>query len=1364
MTPKSKARAQCDNPARWDLCGGRAETPVPTATNRARLRGRRGKWCVGHFQALLLPSAWLSAACLCAAIMWSANVCSVAGAAVTHKYLKQVSVVGSGSPAGLVVGPVGAEGGSVEKHAVFVADDAGGVERLTAAGAALPFECKTVECAEYIEGDRLTGAPAGAFGRVAGVAVDDATGEVFVSAGGTSVFVFAGSGEFLGVFTEVPMSSGAEVSGPFVRAAGLAFDQATGELYVAVEGKEVPEIPDVVDVFKRTAPGEVEFVSQLGSGVIDTNDGLLQTVAVAEAGLAEAGSVYVTDPPESVSVFNALGTLEATWSGASTPAKSFGTNELYVGIDAASGRVYVNDPPHGVVDEFAGSVTEQYLGQLRGTPTGLEGRVVGFVEPGAVGVSGAAGGDLYVGSGVEGSASGVVDVFGPDIELPEVLATAASGVSATVARLNGLVSTGIGGAAVCSFAWGESEALGRVAGCEGGSVEGEGVPVSVGLSGLAPDTKYFYRLRAAYVSDEEAVNPGEEDTSECDGVKADVECFTTRGAGLVSESTSDVTAVAVTFDASIDPNEAPTSWMVEYGPTEAYGFDSPLQVVGSGKGAVAVSEHVEGLTAATTYYYRVVAVSEGVRYPSGVHTFSTQTAGVSGLIDGRGWELVSPVQKQGALIQGPGEPFGFSQAAAGGGAMTYLANLPTEAGVVGYSNAQQVLSHRGSGGWSSTDLASPHNGAVSGSVEAGEEYRFFSEDLSNAVLQPFGAFQPCVNGEGEAQPCLSLAASEQTAFSRDLASGVATPLVTACPGEGEPCPAAVSEYANVPAGTVFGQRGAEVGGPCPPEKFCGPFFDGASADGDHVVFHAFVQLTGETAPYGGLYEWNQGVPAAQQLKLVSTLPEGKGPEHEASLGTEAEIPSSADGADAIHAVSDDGSRVFWTSRSPNEALYMRDTATGETIQIGGAGAGFEQANATGSLVFYSQGAAAGDECEVRVKAGGGLECALVASLGGSVLGASEDGSWVYFKAGGSVFVRHGGVTSLVAAGVEGLGTALRVSPDGEWLVFMSSASLTGYDNLDAVSGQPDEEAYLYDAADGSLTCVSCNPTGGRPLGVETGLYGRNIPLVGGTGDPEGWPYSAWLSAFLPEREQFEEGVGRYLPRFLSDSGRVFFDSDDALVAGDVNETWDVYEFEPAGVGGCAPGVGGSRVVFRPARGVEAAGCVGLLSSGESAQESVLLDASESGGDVFFMTTAKLSPADSDDSYDVYDAHECTTGSPCINPPAVSLEGCGSVEACRAGGVEPLSFGLPASAGFTGDENAPPPAVVSRHEKLVKALAACHKDRRKTKRVACEKQARKRYGPLKKTKKTAKKTARKSAGKSTARKAAVMGSVRGGAAR
>jgi hypothetical protein len=58
---------------------------------------------------------------------------------------------------------------------------------------------------------------------------------------------------------------------------------------------------------------------------------------------------------------------------------------------------------------------------------------------------------------------------------------------------------------------------------------------------------------------------------------------------------------------------------------------------------------------------------------------------------------------------------------------------------------------------------------------------------------------------------------------------------------------------------------------------------------------------------------------------------------------------------------------------------------------------------------------------------------------------------------------------------------------------------------------------------------------------------------------------------------------------------------------------------------------------------------------------------------------------------------------------------------------------------TGCAKAKPKAkTLTRAQKLKKALAACHKDRNKTKRARCEKAARKKYGPAKKGKKTKKK--------------------------
>ena len=494
---------------------------------------------------------------------------------------------------------------------------------------------------------------------------------------------------------------------------------------------------------------------------------------------------------------------------------------------------------------------------------------------------------------------------------------------------------------------------------------------------------------------------------------------------------------------------------------------------------------------------------------------------------------------------------------------------------------------------------------------------------------------------------------------------------------------------------------------------------------------------------------------------------------------------------ARHAISEDGSRVFWTNSAGNQ-LYLRANigqpqspiengkcsvpSDACTIQIGQLGQ-FQDASSDGSRVFYSQGGSDRGlfECEIPAD----LECDPVRLGEGfgrvSVIGSTEDGSYLYWIAanrdlyedhlvGGEWHLRL--IAVLSATDVSpftgptvnlGYMTA-RVSPDGQWLAFMSNRPLTGYDNRDLNSGEPDQEVFLYHAGSGggagSLACASCNPTGARPVGEPLGFS-----LVSpGEAGPEGW-----LSAVLPGWVPFEGAppIARYQPRYLSNEGRLFFDSDDALVPKDINENWDVYEYEPEGFKNpegthpCTSASTSGSVVYRPGRafqvpaegavpaveGEEGAGCVGLISSGESAQESALLDASESGGDVFFMTTAKLAPQDFDEAYDVYDAHECTASSPCIPNPASPPPACVTADACRTAPTpQPGVYGAPASATFNGIGNLTPaaPVVVKkktaaqvRAEDLKKALKKCRTAKKKKKRATCEKSARKRYGPAKK---------------------------------
>ena len=199
----------------------------------------------------------------------------------------------------------------------------------------------------------------------------------------------------------------------------------------------------------------------------------------------------------------------------------------------------------------------------------------------------------------------------------------------------------------------------------------------------------------------------------------------------------------------------------------------------------------------------------------------------------------------------------------------------------------------------------------------------------------------------------------------------------------------------------------------------------------------------------------------------------------------------------------------------------------------------------------------------------------------------------------------------------------------------------------------------------------------------------------------------------------------YQPRYLSNNGRLYFNSADALVPQDTNGKEDVYQYEPNGLGNCH----------------QTGGCVGLISSGTGENSSAFVDASESGDDVFFVTANQLVVGDVDHATDIYDAHVCTSGSPCIVSSGLSGEECTSTGACRDGrGSTPPAEQAPASSTFSGPGNVAQTGVeaaktkakvttkpLTRAQKLAKALKECRKLKNKHKRATCQKRARKRFG-------------------------------------
>lgn len=954
-----------------------------------------------------------------------------------------------------------------------------------------------------------------------------------------------------------------------------------------------------------------------------------------------------------------------------------------------------------------------------------------------------------------GTAVGEAEAFETNPEPPET--GEAKEITGTSAKLEGVLKPA-GTKLQYEFTYN------RGASCTGGSAtllaEGQGAVAAV-VEGLTPGAKYTFCLVARNAEREtEAAGEGKS--------------FETPAAppGVSDEFATSVGGANATLNATIDPDALPTTYRFEYGSSATYGTSVPTPEgnAGSGNGDVSLSVLVEGLFPGTTYHYRVVALNRLGEHKGADRTFTTQSAGGAfALPDGRAWELVSPQDKHGAEIFSISEA-GLIQAAEDGGAVAYIADAPvTSEPPSNLLLDTEVLATRTAGGWSSQDIATPQIAVAGLLLAAGREYRFFSSDLSLGLVEPFGATPLPPLSEG----------AERTIYLRHSAAGEYSPLVTA---------------ANVPPGTKFGGKEEKPGG-----RFTGGVsFAGATPDLSHVVLTSNEAALTPNAGENGLYEWAGG-----QLQLVSYLPGGTPATNNPALGYDG-----SPAVDVRHAISNDGSRIIWSeSGGPEKHLYMRDTTIGDTVQLDAVEenekhekapgcevltcqAVFQTANSEGSMIFFtdtarltfdstaSQGAPDLYIAEVTVQ-GGKLAVKLTdltvdehtgqsADVQGTVLGASEDGSYVYFVANGALAsgstpgdcraleagplpgatcnlyvlhndpVTHAKTTTFIAAlsnedgrdweyeDSQNLGRETsRVSPKGGYLAFMSERSLTGYDNIDANSDVTDEEVFLYDASSGSLICASCDPTGARPVGVLDNPSASGTPFLDGT---RAWS-GRWLAGSVPGWTSIGPQLALYQSRYLSDSGRLFFNSPDALVPQDTNEKGDVYEYEPEGIGSCA----GTSKTFSGTSG----GCVALISSGTSSEESVFLDASANGDDVFFLTASRLTAQDVDTAYDVYDAHVCSEVAPCPTAPA-SPPPCDTADSCKpAPSPQPGIFGPSGSATFSGAGNLLPsvsrvapklkPKSLTRAQKLAEALKAC-KRKPKRKRASCETQAKRRYGP------------------------------------
>jgi hypothetical protein len=766
---------------------------------------------------------------------------------------------------------------------------------------------------------------------------------------------------------------------------------------------------------------------------------------------------------------------------------------------------------------------------------------------------------------------------------------------------------------------------------------------------------------------------------------------------VIAESASSIRTASAVLHAEIDPNGFDTRYVFQYLTDAAYetngsserfagAREAPAGGGELGSGAVGqVDTTIAGLSPDTAYRFRVVASSdcneeggEPCVTRGEAFTFATYPLVAPGLPDHRAYELVSPAQKHGGEVL-PAQPqhgsCGYEckpkgliapiQSSPDGEALSYggLPFTPLE----GADEYDAYVARRTAAGWQTTALIP--------SLPRGIRPLAFDQTLTTDLRAP------------EALNALELQSTSDPGSATALATGTRSYR-------------APSEF-----------------------KLS---YGGATADFSRVFFAANDALTTGSSfapvpPDPGasgqdLYESSDGA-----LSLVNVLPGN------ATVATGAAFASVSPDT---HVVSADGRRVYWTAGGE---IYVRED--GElTREIRHAGT-FLTASADGLQVLLSDGclySLSTEACTDLTEGRQGFQ---------GIAGTGEEGgklSHIYFvdtavlpgaklnERGQPAQSGQDNLYSWSEGGLEFIAT-LSVSDDepsglvhdwatvpeertaeasrnGRFLAFASLASLTGYNNVGScgigafdpelgttlVTPAPCAEAYLYDSAGGRLVCASCDPTGEAPLG------------------PTALRRTDYEHPWAPQ------------PRYLTDEGRLYFDSVDSLSARDDNEgVEDVYEFEPQGAG-------------KDGTCQRTAGCVFLISSGTSTVDSNLIAVDETGANVFFDTRDQLTLDDKDELLDIYDARE---GGGLSSESEVARAECQG-ESCQPP-VSAPSHQTPNSLSFMGAGNvlAPPPPVelettrksLTRAQKLARALKSCRRDRPKSKRVACEKRTRKRFG-------------------------------------
>jgi hypothetical protein len=716
---------------------------------------------------------------------------------------------------------------------------------------------------------------------------------------------------------------------------------------------------------------------------------------------------------------------------------------------------------------------------------------------------------------------------------------------------------------------------------------GSPVPYSVGVSGLTPKTTYEIRTVVTKLGFESQF--GAPQTITTNGAPPTIDSFTA----------SSVTASSADLEALINPLGTATTYHFDYGKTPDYGQSTPETPVGESLGAVPALDHIAGLEP-VVYHFRIVATNSFGATTSTDQTFSfypescpnsivrAQT-GSGGLPDCRAYELVSPEDSGAAslTIGGPNSPYASPSRLSFYG---FFGSIP------GPFNPQNVfgdlyVATRTGTGWTTSYVGIPADqlpragGPPNGNIfprpdailSSRSMDRILDWDLGTAGLanytgkDRFGSMAPYMWGaDGAPQGRLPTNLEDIPNGGADLREGgfdgdlvpsgdlthyfFSSANVAFAPGGMTTEDGSVYDN-DLEAKTVTIASKLQNGDPIPqePGDETNDYFNlpAASVNGSHIL----ISATGTGAcglakcPYGPVNTMPCNTGTNAGISFPGKCPENLPGHLYMRVGGLVTYDVSRGAVVHFDGMTDDGSKVYFTTgedltedNSDNDSstdLYMWSEAT-DTVTRVSAGIG-----SVGNT----------DACNAAWIAGCGVEVVPslrgvepkptefgfeeVAVHGGALrLGLSfsnttdnsiaADTGDIYFYSP-EQFVASKGIPgrrnlyAYRAGQIEYVATLdadkptsrFQVTPDGSRAALITDSRLTTYDN----AGH--DEMYTFTPESGALICVSCIPSGAPPT---HDVFGSSNGL------------------------------------FMTNDGRTFFATEDALLPADTNGLTDVYEY------------------------------------------------------------------------------------------------------------------------------------------------------------------------------------------------------------